>query len=89
MDERIEHLKEDGDAVKKTMDTNRTKLDAKNFKQAKYDSFTSAQLNLDLKDKEQSKAEELAISATTEKNNTKQEAADLIVLQQLTALQSV
>ena len=78
MDERIEHLKEDGDAVKKAMDTNRTKLDAKNFKQAKYDSFTAAQLNLDLKDKEQSKAEELAISATTEKNNTKQEAADLI-----------
>ena len=29
MDERIEHLKEDGDAVKKAMDTNRTKLDAK------------------------------------------------------------
>ena len=78
MDERIEHLKEDGDAAKKAMDTNRAKLDAKNFKQAKYDSFIAAQLDLDLKDKAQSKAEELAEGATAEKNNAKQEAADLI-----------
>ncbi len=78
MDVRIEELQEQGDATKKAVEDNRAKLDAKNFKQAKFDSFNSARTDLDAKDKAQTLSVEKAVSATSEKQNTKQEAISLI-----------
>ena len=68
MDERIDQLQEQGDSIKKAMDSNRTKLDGKGFKQAKYDSYTAAQTNLNTKDSDQVKSVEAAEAKTNEKN---------------------
>jgi len=78
MDEHVDHLKAQGDATKKSMDDNRTKLDAKGFKQAKYDSFVSSQNSLTTADKTQAESVEAAESATDLKSNTKAEALELI-----------
>ncbi len=78
MDERIDQLKEQGDSTKKAMDSNRTKLDGKGFKQAKYDLYTAAQTNLNTKDSAQVKSVEAAEAKTNEKNQTRAEAERLI-----------
>ena len=78
MDGRIDHLQEQGDSIKKAMDSNRGKLDAKGFKQAKYDSFIAAQTDINTKDNAQVKLVEAAEAKTNEKNQARAEAESLI-----------
>lgn len=74
----INYLKEDGDAVKKSVDDNRTKLDEDGFPQEKYDTLISAQANLDAKDKAQIKSVKVGESKTAEEKETMQVTKKLL-----------
>ena len=78
MDKRINNLKEESAATIKAIDDRRVKLDADGFPQEKYEALTTAQTDLEAKDKAQVKAVEIGDSKTVEEKEIIENTKTLI-----------